>query len=68
VAGGTRSDGDGVLAHGDFAVEAEIDDVKDRDSAALAVGDVGVFAVVGRVLRELVVVTGGEGEEDEEEN
>jgi hypothetical protein len=47
------------LADGDFAVETEIDYVEDRDGAALAVGDVGVFAVVGWVLGEIVGLAGG---------
>jgi hypothetical protein len=59
VEGGAGGDGDGVLADGDFAVEAEIDYVEDGDGVALAVGDVGVFAEIGWVLGEFVGVAGG---------
>ena len=49
-------DGDsgGVVADGELAVAAEIDDVEDGDGVAGGVGDVGVFAVVGWVLGEVV--------------
>ena len=62
VARGAGGDGDGILADGQFAVEAHIDHVEDGDGAAAAVGDVGIFAVVGRVLREVVRAAGGEGQ------
>ncbi len=61
IAGGAGGDGYGILAYGEFAVEAHVDRVDDGDGAALAVGDVGVFAIVGRVLGEVVMAAGGEG-------
>ena len=67
VAGGAGGDGDGILADGDFAVEAHVDHVEDGDGAAAAVGDVGVFAVVGRVLGEVVRAAAGEGQEQQDE-
>jgi hypothetical protein len=60
VACGAGGNGDWILAYGKFAVEAHVDCVEDGDGAALAVGDVGVFAKVGWVLREVVMVAGRE--------
>ena len=62
VASGAGRDGYGILTRGELAVQAEVHHVKDGDRAAAAVCDVGVFTVVGRVLREVVGAAGGEGE------
>jgi hypothetical protein len=49
-----------MLAHGELAVYADIDDVENGDGVATSVGDVGVFAVVGRVLGKVVGAAGSE--------
>src|ERR1035438_4433632 len=67
VAGGTGGDCDGVLANGQFTVYADIDGVEDGDGSAAAVGDVGVLAVVGGVLWEVVRMARGEGQRQQGE-
>src|SRR5579883_3418965 len=45
----------------EYAVLAEIDQIKNGDSVTSAAGDVGVLAVIGRELRKVVWTAGGEG-------
>ena len=47
VARGAGGDRDGILPDLQFAIEADVDHVIDGDGAAAAVGDVGIFAIVG---------------------
>ena len=62
VAHGIGDNGGRILADGDFAIDAHVYDVVDRDGAAAAVGDVGVFAVGRIVLGKVVGAAGGEAE------
>jgi hypothetical protein len=67
IAGGADGDGDGILADRKLAVQAHVDHVDDADGVAAAVGHVGEFAVVGRVLREVVRAAAGEGKGQQSE-
>ena len=53
----SEADGDsgGVLADGEFAVAPQIHDIEDGDGIASAVGDIGKFAIVGGILREIMM-------------
>jgi|SRR5271170_5979315 len=55
VAGKADGDSGWIFANRELAVAPQVYRVEDGDSIASAVGDVGKFAIVGGILREVVV-------------